>query len=474
MIVRIIYFFAVVFSVFMTACVPTLSTRPTTSPLMPTFFGTSTDTTNIASISWKAYFDDENLSMLIAEALKNNQELHIVAQEITIAKNEIMMRKGDYLPFVHGQVGTSLDKVGQYTRMGAVEENLNITDDRPFPKPFSDLTMTAVASWELDVWKKLRNAKKVAMLNYLATAEGRNFLITNLVAEIASLYYELMALDNVLEIIQQNVEIQQDALRIIRQEKESAKVTQLAVNRFEAQLLNTQNLQYEIHQKIIETENRLNFLLGRYPQPIVRNSRAFFDITFDHTRLGIPSQLLANRPDIRQAEINLQAARLDVAIARANFYPSFRMTATAGFQAFHPSYLFNPHSLLYSLAGEIVAPLVNRNAIKAVYFNANAKQIQLLYTYEQTVLNAYVEVLNQLAKAENYAKSYDVKRQEVEILTQSVDISSNLYRAARADYMEVLLTQREALNVKLELIETKSKLLASKISIYRALGGGWR
>jgi outer membrane protein TolC len=332
----------------------------------------------------------------------------------------------------------------------------------------------AAASWELDVWKKLRNAKKVAALKFLSTTEGKNFLTTNLVAEISYSYYELLALDNLLEIIQQNIEIQRNAYQIVKKEKESAKVSQLAVNRFEAQLLNTQNLQYAVKQRITEAENRINFLLGRIPQPIARNSQAFFSIALDSIQTGIPSQLLTNRADIRQAELDLQAARLDIQVARANFYPSFRVTAGAGFQAFRPAYLFSPESILYSLAGDAVAPLINRNAIKAVYLNANARQVQALYRYGQTVLNGYVEVLNQLAKANNYSQSYEVKQQEVNILMQSIDISNNLYRSARADYMEVLLTQREALNAKLELVEAKAKLLESKVGLYRALGGGWR
>jgi len=461
----------------LSACVPMLKNSQRQVASLPQNFGNEalTDTSSqTARIQWKNYFNDANLNLLIEEALKNNQELNIVLQEIQMSQNEIMARKGEYLPFVGLRAGAGLDKVGEYTRQGAVEENLKIMEDKSFPKPFTDYMIGAFAAWELDVWKKLRNAKKVATLKYLSTVEGRNFLVTNLVAEIAYSYYELLALDNLMEIIQQNVEIQNTAYQIVKQEKENAKVTQLAVNRFEAQLLNTQNLQYEVKQRIVETENRINFLLGRYPQPIPRSSRSFFDISLENVKTGIPSQLLANRPDIRQAELDLQAARLDVQVAKANFYPSFRITAGAGFQAFNPSYLFSPQSALYSLAGDMIAPLVNRNAIKATYFNANAKQIQMLYQYERTILNSYVEVVNQLAKAQNYQQSYETKRQEVDILNQSVDISNNLYRNARADYMEVLLTQREALNEKLALVEIKSKVLEAKVGIYRALGGGWK
>jgi len=328
-------------------------------------------------------------------------------------------------------------------------------------------------SWELDVWKKLRTAKKAAVLRYLSSVEGKNFMVTNIIAEIASSYYELMALDNLLAIVQQNIELQSSALRVVKLEKEAAKVSQLAVNRFEAQLLNTKNLQFDIQQKIIETENRINLLAGRFPQRVVRNAGGFNDLVPDPIFAGLPSQLLLNRPDIRKAELDLAAAKLDVQVAKANFYPSFSLNAGVGFQAFNPTHLISPESILYNLAGDMVAPLINKNAIKAIYFNANATQTQAVYRYEQSILNAHIEVVNQLAKMENFTKSHETKAKEVEILTQSITISNNLFRSARADYIEVLLTQREALESKIELIEIKLKQLEAKVNIYKALGGGW-
>jgi outer membrane protein TolC len=187
----------------------------------------------------------------------------------------------------------------------------------------------------------------------------------------------------------------------------------------------------------------------------------------------LPSQLLSNRPDIRQAELELAAAKLDVQVAKANFYPSFSLNAGIGFQAYNPLYLIKPESILYNLAGEVVGPLVNKNAIKATYFNANAQQIKAVYNYERSILNAHIEVLNQLSNLENTKNSYETKSKEVDILNQSISISSDLFRSARADYIEVLSTQQEALDSKIELIEIKLKQIQAKINIYKALGGGW-
>lgn len=454
-------------------CVPVLHIAKTENKSVPASFNNSQDTINTAKIKWKEYFNDQNLIALIDTALKNNQELNITLQEIEISKNEVRARKGEYLPFVGLRGGAGLEKTGRYTRNGAVEKNIDIKPGTEFPEPLPDYMFGVYSSWELDIWKKLRNAKKAAVARYLSSVEGKNFMVTNLIAEITSSYYELLALDNKLEIVQRNIEIQGNALQTIKQEKEAAKVTQLAVNRFEAQLLNTKNLQYEIQQKIIETENRLNFLTGKYPQPIKRNSSVFNSIILDSIYAGIPSQLLVNRPDIRQAELELTASKLDVKSAKANFYPSFRITAGTGFQAFSPAYLVKPESMLYSLAGDLVAPLINRNAIKAAYYSSNAKQIQAIYNYERTILNACIEVVNQLSRINNFAKSYDTKSKEVDILIQSITISNNLFKSARADYMEVLLTQREALESKMELIEIKMIQMNAKVNIYQALGGGW-
>jgi outer membrane protein TolC len=277
-----------------------------------------------------------------------------------------------------------------------------------------------------------------------------------------------------LKIVDSNITIQSNALEVVKQQKEAARVTELAVRKFEAEVFNTRSLQFGIQQQITETENRINFLLGRFPQHIVRDDKSLNAALPATIQTGIPSQLLSNRPDIKQAELELSASKLDVQVARARFYPSVGISAGIGYNAFSPAYLFKtPESMLYSLAGELVAPLVNRNAIKAAYVNANARQIQAVYNYERTIVNAYVEVANQVAKIGNLEKSYDLKSKQVDALTRSIDISSDLFRNARADYMEVLLTQRDALESKFELVETKMQQMKAMVNIYQALGGGW-
>lgn len=344
--------------VLLIACKTPAITGKTENRMTPAAYTNSQDTVNIATIKWANYFRDPYLIALIDTALKNNQELNITLQEIEMSQNEVMARKGEYLPFLNIGGSAARVKEGKYTWNGLSEEDLKNNPDKG-PRYFGDFMAGTFFSWELDVWNKLHNAKKAAALRYLSSVEGRNFAVTHIIAEIASSYYELMGLDNLLLIIQQNVELQKNALQLVKLEKEAAKVTQLAVNRFEAQLLNTKNMQYEIRQKIVEAENRINFLTGRFPQPIARNTADFNNLVYDPIFAGVPSQLLANRPDIRQAELELAAAKLDVTVAKANFYPSFSLKAGLGFQAYNPLYLIRPASILYNVGGELVAPLVN-------------------------------------------------------------------------------------------------------------------
>lgn len=432
------------------------------------------DSTNTAQLRWKEFFTDPNLTALIDTALRNSQELNIALQEIQISKNEIQIRKGEYLPFLGVGVRSDVGRPGRYTLRGATEEQVRIQEDHANPEPLANHQVGAFASWEVDIWHRLRNARKAAALRYLASVEGRNFTVTNLIAEVATSYYELLALDNQLAITRQNIEIQRNALELVKLQKESARTTELAVQRFEAQLHNTLSNQFTIQQQIVETENRINFLVGRYPQPVARNDSSFNALVPQLVQAGVPAQLLQNRPDIRQAEQRLLASNLDVQVARAAFYPALRITGSAGFEAFKPGLIFTtPQSLLFSAAGDLMAPLINRNGIKSVYSSANAAQIQTAYNYERTVLNAYVEVSNQLANLRNLGQSYDEKARAVASLNQSVTISNSLFRSARADYTEVLFTQRDALEAKYELIELKMKQLNAQVNVYRALGGGW-
>jgi NodT family efflux transporter outer membrane factor (OMF) lipoprotein len=434
-----------------------------------------TDSSNTAKIKWRDYFTDKNLVSLIDTALIRNFDLLSALQDIEIARNDSRFRKGMLFPALNAGAGYSKEKVGRYTSQGAGDASADIVPGKLVPVNLNDFNLGIHASWEADVWGKLRNAKKAAFLRYLGSVEGKNFVVTNLVAEIANTYYELLSLDNEQQYISEAIALQQNALKTLQIQKETGAVNELAVKQFEAELFNSQSMEFDVRQQISETENKLNLLLGRYPQPLPRDTATeFIALVPMNVKAGIPSQLLINRPDIKKSELELFASRCDVKAAKAEFYPSFNITGGVGFNAFKMNYLFTtPQSFIYSIAGELTAPLINRSAIKAQFYTANAIQLEALYNYQKSILNGYVEVSNELSNISNLQKTYDNKSKAVDALNNAISISNILFQSGRANYFEVLSTQREALITKLELIETKKRQFNAVTNIYRKLGGGW-
>ena len=455
----------------LSGCVPALTQQaraPNTA--VPSSYGAEVaEPSSSAAVKWDEFFKDPRLTALVDEALKNNQELNITTLELDIAQNEVTARQGEFLPKFNARVGLGLEKVGRYTSQGVGDESAGVPEHLP------DFQVGIFASWEADIWGKLRNATKAATLRYLSSVEGKNFTVTVLVDEIASSYYELLALDAQLEVLSENVKLQKEALELVRAQKDAARVTELAVIRFEAEVLKNESRQSGILQRIVETENRLNFLVGRFPQHIDRDSAGFMALVPPAVQSGLPSQLLENRPDVKRAELELAAAELDVKVARASFYPSIGIRAGFGLQSFDILKLVTSlGSIFYSAAVDMMAPLFNRNAITATYFSANSRQQQAVFNFERAILRGYGEAAMQLAAIENLQKSYELRAQSVAKLNDSIEISSVLFAYARADYSEVLLTRREALESQMELIETKKEQLNAVVHLYRALGGGWR
>jgi len=429
----------------------------------------------VASVNWREYFTDNNLQNLLDEAVKNNPDLQMALQRIEISRSSIKLANGALLPQVSLNVGGSVRRFGLYTMDGAGNSTTQITPGQTIPTNLPDMYLGMQSSWEIDMWEKLRHQRESAISTYLASVEGTNFVISTLVADVASYYTELLALDNELALVQQTITKQQEALEVIQLQKEVGRANELAVQQFHAQLLNTKILEKNIQQQVIEVENKINFLLGSYPKPIKRNKDVFAHELPAQIASGFPSQLLANRPDIREAEFKIQATQFDLQAAKAAFYPNFTITASLGFQAFNPEFLFSsPASIAYSVFGTLVAPIINMNALKAQFNTAQANQLTAMYHYQKTVLNAYVEVANQLVAIENLQQVNLLKTQQNVLLKKSVETSGELYKTARATYLEVLLAQQNALQSNIELIGVIKQQRLSAINIYKALGGGWK
>lgn len=446
---------------------------PSSTPPLPGAYPGGQGGTNAVVLGWRDFFHDPVLTGLIATAITNNQELNILLQEVAAARAQVGARKGALFPFVQLGGTAGVERPSRNTLNGAVEENVEIQPGQKNPEPLPNYGVVADFEWEVDIWRKLRNERDAAIQRYLATSEGRNFAITHLVAEIAESYYDLLSLDGQLGILERMVEIQEKALDSVRLKKTAGRVTELAVRRFEAEVLKNRSRLFEVRQKIVETENRLNHLAGRYPQPIPRSQDAFLLSQLGSIQAGIPSDLLRNRPDVRQAELALKAAGLEVKAAAARFYPELTVSAALGLESFTlGSPIFAKENLMYGAAANLMGPLINRSAIRAAFKGASAHQVAAVYRYQQAVLKAYVEVVNELSQIRNTGQAFELKSKQVEALADSVALSGQLFDSARADYTEVLLTQREALEARVELVELRQTQLMAAVKAYKALGGG--
>jgi NodT family efflux transporter outer membrane factor (OMF) lipoprotein len=418
---------------------------------------------------WDTFFADPDLRLLIKAALENNQQLNIQLQELILNQNNIAALRGEYIPRLDAMVGAGVAKDGEYTPEGVSHTAHGIRE------PIPDFRFGFVASWETDIWSRLRNARKAAVLHYEATIQERNFLITEIVAEIANSYYDLVALDVQIEILDRNIALQKNALEIVKLKKAAAHDTELGVQRFRAEVLKNQGRRFSLEQQRILVENRINFLVGRFPQHVARNSQNFMVANTDMVATGLPSDLLENRPDVKAAELELEASKLDTRSAKARFYPSLRLDAGVGFESFNLKHLINtPQSLAYNLAGSLAAPLLNRAAIKADYRSANARQIQAVFEYERSILQAFTDVYNQMTAISNLRQRYQQLSEQVDAMHSAIEVSRALYQSAQADYSEVLLTTRDSLEAEMELVEAKKDQLQALVAIYQALGGGWR
>jgi len=451
---------------------------PTSEPLPASFAGRE-DSLSVGTLSPRAFFSDAVLVSLLDSALKNNPDVGIATQRIEMVRASLLGSKGAFLPSVEAVASAGADRFGDYTMngVGNFDTNFspNIDGNQRIPtRPTPDYFLGLRSAWEVDLWGKLRHRRKAAYTRWLASQQGRHLVVTSLVAEVARLYYELLALDSELAIIRQNIQLQERALELTRVQKEAGRVTQLAVQQFSAQLLNTQSLEGDALQRRVVVENGLNALLGRFPQAINGNQPLDGQTLPALIGVGIPSRSLARRPDVQMAELELRAAHLDVVAARAAFLPSLSLSAYAGVNAFRSSVLFDPASLAYGLLGGLSAPLLSQNRLKAEYNQSAAQNREAHYQYQKAVLTGFSEVVTGLRGIENYNRMAQLKGAEVTVLRQAVTTSNDLFSAGYASYLEVVTAQRSVLEAERSLIAIQKAQFLYVIDLYRSLGGGWQ
>ncbi len=420
------------------------------------------------------FFHDPHLVALIDIALANNQELRILTAEVDVAAAEVQAIRGERRPRLDGGVGVGTEKPGHTTSQGAAEAASQI-DGGPVPEPLHQLEVGLEASWEVDIWRKLRTQRDAARERYLQSVEGQRFATTVLVSELARTYYELLAIDAELAAVNDNVQLLENSLEVVRAQKEAARTTELAVQRFEAELFKVKAEAIDLMQRATITENQIQYLCGQPPGPVTRTSpESFIATDLVAPRVGVPAELLQERPDVRAAERGLAAAHLDVEAARLMFYPSLSVDASLGVEAWKLGELaVLPESLAFGASAGLLAPLLNRKTLKANHAAARAKQTQAVVAFEQTILSAWNEVVTHATRVGAMGRLVGMQASRVDRLQAAIESSSQLFGAARADYLEVLTTRRDALEARLELIQARRDQLCAVISLYQSLGGGW-
>lgn len=427
-----------------------------------------------ARLSAKEYFADPRLTGLIGEALSNNPDLAIALQRIELARAGVRRSTGALFPRLDASVGSGVRKYGLYTMDGAGNATTEITPGQLVPVLLGDFSLGLQASWEVDLWGKLRSQREAALARTLASVEGSNLVVTSLVADVATAWYELQALDRLEATAQRTAQSQREGLEFVRLQKEAGRVSELSVQQFEVQLAGTRALAATVAQQRIEAENRLNLLLGRPPHPIDRPTSLSFEPPA-RVSVGVPAELLRARPDIRAAELELKAAGADLESARAAFFPNLTLGAGVGLQAFNPAFLVRlPESLIGAVVGGLVAPLVNRSGLEADFDAAKALKLEGLYAYQKATLAAYVEVANALADLETTQTLVTVRREQQATVERAIETAELLFRAGKASALEVLVAQQSALQAEVDLVEAWRRQRVASVTIYRALGGGWQ
>ena len=420
----------------------------------------TTDTATIASKPWRELFTEAYLQKLIQEGLDNNPDLLVAVQKVKEAEAYLSQSKAALLPGINAK--------GTDTYLRNPE---SIYPDGPREVNTSQLGLEA--SWEIDLWGKLRSSKRSAYANLLATDAGKKAVQTRLIANIAATYYSLVGLDAKLVITRQTVKNNIGLFETIKVLKESGKVTGAAVVQSEANRYATEVTIPDLEQQIRETENALCLLLGRTPGTIERgkiDEQALASVL----KTGVPAQLLDNRPDVMQAEYGVMSAFEVTNNARASFYPALTLTASLGFAASDLSQLIDPKSFAANIIGGLTQPLFNKKANITRLRVARAQQEEALINFRSTLLEAGQEVHNALGSYESSVQKIALRKLQLEALVKSVDYTKELLTYGSANYTEVLTAQTSLLSAQLSSVNDRLQQLNAVVSLYRALGGGWK
>lgn len=420
------------------------------------------DGSSMADVSWRALFTDPFLVGYIEESLENNIDIRIALQQILAAEAYVKQGKASYLPTFSLRGAVNHQILSKNSQFGSF-----------FDGSITQYEATGNLSWEADIWGKIRSNDRALQASYLQSVAAHQAVKTELIANIASLYYQLLALDEQVRITRKTIANRERSLQTTRALKEAGNVTEVGVQQTQAQLYRARAVLLNLENNVRLLENTLSILLGDAPRQINRTSLVQQDIETELS-IGVPAQLLRNRPDVIAAEYNLVNAFELTNVARSSFYPSLNLTASGGFQSLDLAELFNANSLFANLAGSIAQPVLNRRQIRTQYEVAQAQQEIAFLNFRRSVLTASREVSDALYNFATAEERIELKTNEFEAYELATTYSEELLDNGMANYLEVLTARENALNSRLELIDAELTRLYSIVDLYQALGGGWK
>jgi multidrug efflux system outer membrane protein len=419
-----------------------------------------TDTTSIASLPYSEMFRDTILQGLIREGIEENLDLKVAYTRIRQSEAYFRQSTAALFPTLNGNVGLTESRLSEVQGFG-IRTRL------------TQYQIGVSSSWEADVFGRLRSNRRAAFAALLQTEAGARAVQTTLVAEIAINYYLLLALDQQLDITNQTISNWDTTVTTMRALKEAAIVTEAAVVQSEAQRYSAEVTIPDIKQTIRETENTLSILLGRVPGAIERGILGEQE-TIPQLSTGVPAQLLANRPDVQQAEFAYRNSFEFTNAARAAFYPALTITGTAGFSSSTIETLINPVSLAASIGAGLAQPIFNRRLNRTNLVVAEAEQQANFLNFGNALLQAGREVSDALSLHSNALEKITVRSSQIDALQKSVSYTQELLRNGFANYNEVITARQSLLSAELGRANDDLQRLHAAVNLYRALGGGWK
>jgi multidrug efflux system outer membrane protein len=422
------------------------------------------DAADTANTQWWKQFDDPVLDALIAEALANNQNVKVAAANVEQAAGVLTQTRSGLFPQLGYSALAGRSRISESTQTPALSAGI--------PNPQTSYEALLSASWEIDLWGRIRRLSESARANLLATDEARRGVILSLVASVASNYLTLRGLDEQLLISKRTLGAYGESVRLYKLQLQYGQVSQMQVSQVESQY-ETAAVQIPlIESQIAQTENALSVLVGRNPGPIPRG-KSIYDLALPKVPAGVPSALLERRPDLRQAEDTLIAANAQIGAARALYFPTISLTGTAGTSSFALNNLFTGPARLWTYAGQLAGPIFTFGAVSGQVAQAEAAQQSALYNYRYAIQNAFADVENSLVANQKLIEQQAAQQKLVDALSSYAKLAKLQFDGGYTSYTTVLQAEQSLFPAELALASLRASVFSSSVNIYKAMGGGW-